>query len=129
MGMPSGGGWISIRRSAEKTPAKFGYDKETGYFGTKFKDKRSSYYRTISSDNPQKDAEELFSYLVRGGTRVPTDNPHQELYRLPDGTYVSLRIFTSTDGSPAVEISIRKNPNNTKVKSQKIHFIDKTEGE
>ena len=88
---------------------------------------KSRDLRTLISDNPIKDARELFKQLSEGGDIVPTDNPHQILYLLPGGTYVSLRIITSTEGSPAVEINVKSDKANTKVKSQKIHFIKKGE--
>lgn len=126
MGQPNGGGWSSILRNAEKASAKFGYNEDTGYFGSRLKGK-SRDLRTLISDDPIKDARELFRQLSEGGDIVPTDNPHQTLYLLPGGAYVSLRIVTSTEGSPAVEINVKSDKANTKVKSQKIHFIKKGE--
>ena len=87
MGQPNGGGWSSILRNAEKASAKFGYDEDTGYFGSRLKGK-SRDLRTLISDNPIKDARELFRQL-------------------------------------SVEINVKSDKTNTKVKNQKIHFIKK----
>lgn len=119
------GRYVSVRRNAEKVSQKFGYDRETGYFGSKYKNKRGSYNRNIYSNNPERDARKLFNALKEGGVLYDTGNPNVKTYRLPDGTYISLRIVTSTKGSPAVEISLKSNPYNTKVKEQKIHFVQK----
>lgn len=41
---------------------------------------------------------------------------------LKDGTIISYREITSTEGSPAVEINIKKSTDTGGVKKQKIHF-------
>ena len=41
---------------------------------------------------------------------------------LKDGTIISYREVTSTEGSPAVEINIKKSTDTGGVKKQKIHF-------
>lgn len=46
-----------------------------------------------------------------------------------DGTVVSLREVSSSDGSPAVEINIRNSFGSGGVKNQKIHFASGPRGE
>ena len=68
MGQPSGGGYVSIRRNAESTSAKFGYDKSTGYFGDKHPRSKPKT-REIISNSPAKDARELFRQITKGGVK------------------------------------------------------------
>ena len=42
---------------------------------------------------------------------------------MKDGTIVSYREVSSSDGSPAVEINIRKSDEHGDIKYQKIHFV------
>lgn len=119
MGLNSNGEYASIRRNAEATPDKFEYNKETGLFGNKGKHRD---IREIVSDNPEKDARELFAYLIRGYDKIERDDEGFKTYHLADGTYVTMRVVTKS-GSPAVEINIRNTIHGTKVQKQKIHFV------
>lgn len=122
MGLTSTGRYVSVRRNAESANSKFGYDKETGYFGSRLKGK-DDYHRTIQSDNPIADAKELFEAMADGGEPYGEQKSNLIIRQLPDKTIISLRIITSTKDSPAVDINIKFNPYNTKVKNQKIHFV------
>ena len=42
------------------------------------------------------------------------------MYRMRDGSIVSHRYISSSDGSPVVELKVK---NTSGVKSQKIHFV------
>ena len=42
---------------------------------------------------------------------------------LKDGTIISFRAISSSDGTPVVEINIRKSNTHGDVKRQKIHFV------
>ncbi|MCF0106641.1 MAG: hypothetical protein HUJ53_07765 [Holdemanella sp.] len=44
-----------------------------------------------------------------------------------DGTIITYREVSSSDGSPAVDINIKKSTDSSGVKSQKIHFVKKKE--
>ena len=121
MGQPSGGGYVSIRRNAESTSAKFGYDKSTGYFGDKHPGSKPKI-REIVSSSPVKDARELFRQITEGGEKAAIPKLNGQAMRLPDGALVVLRITTSSPGSPAVEINVRRTVRGSKVKDQKIHF-------
>jgi hypothetical protein len=121
MGQPSGGGYVSIRRNAESTSAKFGYDKSTGYFGDKHPRSKPKT-REIISNSPAKDARELFRQIAKGGVKEDIPGLKGQAVRLPEGTLVTLRPVTSSSGSPAVEINIKETIKGSKVRTQKIHF-------
>lgn len=42
---------------------------------------------------------------------------------MSDGTIVSYRIKSVSDGTPVIEINIRRSKNSSGVKNQKIHFV------
>lgn len=42
---------------------------------------------------------------------------------MKDGTILSYREVSSSDGSPAVEINIRQSDDHSDIKYQKIHFV------
>ena len=126
MGMPHISHWHSIFHNALEAPKKFGFNAGTGYFGfCNFKNPKKQALRTITSDNPKKDAEELFRCLIEGANQIPPKTSNQILYLLNGEVTISLRTITSTRNSPAVEISFNEKASNSSVKKQKIHFIKK----
>ncbi len=119
MGTGSDNKYHSVRRNAESAPAKFGYNNNSGLFGN---NGNHEGIREIKTDNPIKDARELFAIIANGGWKRLKNDSGMEVYVLPDNTYITLRIHTKS-GSPAVDININSNPYGSKVKTQKIHFI------
>lgn len=92
-----------------------------GYFGRKGNGKG---VRVISCADPVSAAEHCYRILGRGGTTTVAHNlKGQEIRmtRLSDGTLVTYRRITSSQGSPAVEI--RLSGGTHKVQQQKIHFV------
>lgn len=47
---------------------------------------------------------------------------------MSDGTVITMREVSSSDGSPAVDINISRGSGSGSIKGQKIHFVQK-EGE
>lgn len=91
-----------------------------GYFGGKG---RGKGVRIISSANPIATAESCYRILGKGGVeRVAHNHKGQEvrMTRLGDGTLVTYRQITSSQGSPAIEI--RLSGGTHKIHQQKIHF-------
>ncbi len=97
---------------------------DAGYF-----DKQGRGARVIESNAPVSTAYELFNRLVKGYVKI-TPIPNNDGTRkgvvatMRDGTIITLRKKSSSDGSPAVDINIRS-PG--RVKTQKIHFVKKGE--
>ena len=79
-------------------------------------------YNNWYSDNPMQDAMELYSDLSNGGYTAYSGNEHGIIATLGDKSKVMFRPYTSTEGSPAVDIKIA-NPGI--VRGQKIHFFFK----
>lgn len=72
------------------------------------------------SDNPMRDAMELFSDLSNGGITEYSGNNHGIITTFENKSNVMFRPYTSTEGSPAVDIRV-SNPG--MIRGQKIHFF------
>lgn len=74
----------------------------------------NNYY----SDNPMRDAMDLYSDLSYGSTTRIQDDV--VLSKFGDGDIISFRPYTSTSGSPAVDIKI---VSSSILRNQRIHFM------
>lgn len=83
--------------------------------------------RNIASIDPKSTAKEFYDKITYGGIETNIYNKDGEIVgkksKLADGSVVSWREISSSDGSPAVEINIEKSVNNANIKQQKIHFV------
>lgn len=52
-------------------------------------------------------------------------NGKGKVTKMRDGSIISYRPISSSDGSPAIDINIRKSRNSGGIKQQKIHFVKK----
>lgn len=95
------------------------YPYKNGYFGSPAK---SSRVRHILSDSPTATARDFYERASKGGVEEPMRNGRGVKTLMGDDTVVSLREVSSSDGSPAVEINIRKSSSSGGIKNQKIHF-------
>lgn len=102
------------------------YSLSNGYFGTKGESKDNKV-RNISSSEPQVTAKDFYDKAAHGGIETPiydkNGNIKGKTTQLKDGTIITYRPVSSSDGTPAVDISITKTDPNGKVKTQKIHFV------
>lgn len=96
----------------EKYPLRAG-----GNLGEKGKTSGINVYKT---DNPMQSAMEMYSDLSYGGRTEFTKNKHGIQTIFEDESFILYRPYTSTYGSPAVEISV---VNSKYFRNQKIHFI------
>ncbi len=78
--------------------------------------------REIDCDNPVQEAKKFYDSIAFGGIESKLENGKGYLTKLKDGTVITFREITSTEGSPAVEINIKKTSESSGIKSQKIHF-------
>ena len=103
------------------------YPYKNGYFGEIGKNKKNRTIRNIESDNPSKTAKEFYDTLTHGGKEeIIYDKTGKEKgfkTTLADGSVVTWRNVSSSDGSPAVDINIEYSSDNGGIKQQKIHFI------
>ena len=116
----------SIRENASTLKTRYPYNN--GYFGVKGASKTNSKVRHITSENPQKAAEEFYKKIAYGGIEEPIYNKKTgELIgwktKLADGSVITWRSVSSSDGSPTININIEKSSDSGGVKQQKIHFI------
>ena len=59
-----------------------------------------------------------------GGIEKPLKGGKGYTTKMEDGTILTYRPISSSDGSPAVEINIKGSDSHGKLKSQKIHFTE-----
>ena len=104
------------------TTSKF-YDYSDGYFGKKSK-KRDNYVRIIESSNPLKTSRDFYNKISYGGEETPLSNGKGTRTSTEDGTIITYRSTSSSDGSPAIDINIEKSTNTGGLKKQKIHFVE-----
>ena len=98
------------------------FQHKNGYFGIKGKAKvKSDYYRQINSNNPLKTAKLFYEKIANGGIEKKLPNG-AFVTKLKDGTIITFREITSTAGSPAIDINIKKSSSSSGIKNQKIHF-------
>ena len=98
---------------------KSSYGFENGYFG-KNDGKSNNKVRTITTNNPEDTAREFFSRISYGGIDVSKDGV--TMTQTHDGSIITFRLKTSSDGSPAVDINIEYSTHAAGIKRQKIHF-------
>lgn len=112
----------SITENLNDVKKKYKYSN--GLFGNR---SNSSIERTrhIESKNPIATAKDFYDKLTYGGIENNLDNGKGKKTKMKDGTIVSYRPISSSDGSPVVEINIRKSYDSGDLKQQKIHFIKK----
>ncbi len=92
---------------------------KAGYFG---KAGNSTSVREIQSSDVYATAQDFADRISKGS--VFTKNiTHGWVATLADGTRITYRVVTSSEGSPAVDINIEKGIYKGKVKTQKIHFV------
>lgn len=103
----------SIENNARAMSHK--YPMINGYFGVKGKN-----HRVIYSKNQYETASDFYSKITCGGVEKNLPNNKGKINYLEDGTKIVYREKTSTQQSPAVEITVYY-PNN--VRGQKIHFL------
>ena len=127
MGGGGGGGMFSGTKGSSRTSVNDNISSlaskfpltAAGYFGSKGKSSDSSK-RNIKSDDPIKTAKAFYHTVSNGGSERPMKSGKGVITEFSDGSTVTYRAVSSSDGSPAVEITIT-HPD--AVKPQKIHFV------
>ncbi|MEE3393496.1 MAG: hypothetical protein VZR23_07440 [Lachnospiraceae bacterium] len=99
------------------------YDYKNGYFGDK--SGSNNRVRHITSNDPVKTAKDFYDKAAHGGIEHQMDNGKGVYTKMKDGSILSSREISSSDGSPAVEINIKHSKNHGDIKYQKIHFVQR----
>ena len=99
------------------------YNYKNGYFGVKGQS-ADPYVRNIFSENPLKTANDFYDRIAIGGEEeiIQTSKGTLRKTKMHDGTLVIMRNFSTSDGTPVVEINIKRSTHYGDIKDQKIHF-------
>ncbi len=97
------------------------YKYNDGYFGDKGQGR--NFVRNIASDDPLKTAREFYDKAAHGGIEREMANGKGVYTKMKDGTILSYREVSSSDGTPAVEINVKESNDHGGIKYQKIHFV------
>jgi hypothetical protein len=103
---------------------KSDYTLRNGYFGEKGQGR--DFVRNITSDEPLHTAKDFYDKAAYGGIERKMNNGKGLYAKMSDGTILSYREISTSDGTPAVEINIRGSSAHGEIKYQKIHFIERT---
>ena len=98
---------------------KSDYDFEDGYFGD---EAASEDKRHIYSDDPLATARDFYERIGYGGIEEPLPGGKGVKVTMSDGTVISFREVSESDGTPVVQVSIRRSTDSAGVEKQKIHF-------
>lgn len=122
MGTGFKGGALYHRTISENLPSlEKNYVFADGYFGEKGQGR--SFTRNIASEEPTAIAKDFFDKAAYGGLVQYMSNGKGKLVKMKDGSIVSHREVSTSDGSPAVEINITRSTDSGGIKRQKIHFV------
>lgn len=116
----------SISENLPTMKEKYAYND--GYFGEKGQSKKNNKVRNIKSDDPSATAREFYDTIAYGGKETPTYDSktgQQNGFKttLSDGSVITWRNVSHSDGSPAVDINIERSSDGGGIKTQKIHFV------
>lgn len=120
MGAGSGGaplkGGNRFSDNAPELKRRFPFNS-AGYFGKGRR--KSTFVRTIESNSPARTAAEFMNLASKSFARVETLPGKGMVYHMRDRGVITYRRFSSSDGSPVVELRVLEIAG---VKDQKIHF-------
>lgn len=78
--------------------------------------------RNIFSENNMHTANDFYNKIALGGIEQEV-NDNMKITRMADGTIITMRKTSHSDGTPVVDINIRRSTHTGGVKDQKIHFV------
>lgn len=97
------------------------YNYNQGFFGEN-SIHGSNRIRNIFSTDNLKTASDFYDKIAYGG-KEQRINDNMRITRMADGTVITMRKVSHSDGTPAVDINIRDSTHTDGVKDQKIHFV------
>lgn len=109
----------SIGQNILTTSSKYKY--HAGYFGDNSKHGNNRTRNIISSDSLGT-AKDFYNKIAYGGIEKTVDS-NTKITTMSDGTVITMREKSNSDGSPVVDINIQPSSHTGGVKSQKIHFV------
>ncbi len=82
----------------------------------------SASTRNISSSDNLSTANDFYNKISFGGKENIVNN-NLRITRMADGTIITMRKISHSDGTPVVDINIERSTHTGSIKKQKIHFI------
>ncbi len=98
------------------------YPMQNGYFGVVSPSTGSKTRNIVSHDNLAT-AKDFYDRIANGGIEKISKGGALRIAKMHDGTIITMRTFSHSDGTPVVEINITNSTSTGGVKQQKIHFI------
>ena len=83
--------------------------------------------RNIFSIDPLATAKDFYDKIAYGGIEKTFNDGALKITHMADGSVITMRTTSHSDGTPVVEINITKSTYSGGVKNQKIHFIKEDE--
>lgn len=107
----------SIGENLESLQSRYPY--HAGLFGAKGYGRHT---RHIFSNDPIAAARDFYERIAYGGEESPIEGKGLKS-TMRGGDVVTIRLVSSSDGSPAITIDIKSSNESNGIKSQKIHFM------
>ena len=98
------------------------YSYAKGYFGENSKHGSDRTRNIFSSDNLAS-AIDFYNKIAYGG-KEQIVNDNLRITRMADGSVITMRRVSHSDGTPVVDINIKPSKDSGGVKGQKIHFVE-----
>ena len=109
----------SVGQNILSTSSRFQY--RDGYFGTS-SPHGGSYTRNITAEDNMEAATDFYNRIAYGGKeKIYSEN--MRITTMSDGTIITMRKRSTSDGTPVVDINISKSRGSGGIKKQKIHFV------
>ena len=109
----------SVEQNILPTASKFEYND--GWFGKKGKS-GNARIRNIEADDNFAAAKAFYDAIAYGGKEEIIDG-NMSITNMADGTIITFRAVSHSDGKPAVDINIKPSTHTGGLKGQKIHFV------
>lgn len=97
------------------------YDYSKGYFGENSTHGKNRTRNITAQDNLAA-AKDFYGKIAFGGKEQVINN-NMHITRMADGTVITMRKVSHSDGTPVVDINIKPSTHTGGVKGQKIHFV------
>lgn len=109
----------SVGQNVMVTSKIYGFSH--GFFGENSKHGNDRTRNIFSSDNLAA-AKDFYDKIAFGG-KEHIVNDNMRITRMADGTVITMRVVSHSDGTPVVDINVKPSKHTGGVKSQKIHFV------
>ena len=111
----------SVGQNILPTASKYPY--RNGRFGVN-SPSTGNKTRNIASADPLGTAKDFYDRIAYGGVEKIYANGDRRITQMADGTIITWRRISSSDGSPVVEINISRSSHTGGLKKQKLHFVE-----